>query len=218
MTADEFLKLPIEIQLVMAAGYLGYRTATTGLDRNHKTADIIFQVFVYGLITYISYDVTSHYLSKYASMAAGFGGAIGIASIWRTYGRRVFVWILRKTKTTRENFSPTTWDHILQSSQKWNYVSVVCDDDVAYESNLASLPKGLPFEPLDTDPDGNVAIYVTRTIPTSGDPIDHNDGALDSLGRAHLTYIPASRIKNITVSFQTNLATSEASLTPAVDC
>ncbi|MEQ8505946.1 MAG: hypothetical protein RIB80_11520 [Rhodospirillales bacterium] len=206
---EELMKLPFEIQLVMAAGYMAYRVASSGLDRAHKTADIVFQVFVYGLVAYLSYDFVLRWVSTAPAMGVGIIGSIAVASFWRAIGRQIFVAIVRKSKITRENFTPSTWDHILQSRYQWAYVSVACDDAKSYESNLQALPKGLPFDFLDLDTDGNIAIYVTRIIQADGSAKDFGiEGVVDEYGRAQLTYIPVSSIKNVTISLGSNVATS----------
>jgi len=210
MSIEEVLKLPFEMQLVLAAGYMAYRVAVTGLDRNHRTTDVVFQVLTYGLVAYVTYDLAAKVMPLGVAMVSAVTASIVTASIWRKFGRNFFVGILRASKVTRENFSPSTWDHIIQNDQKWAYISVTRDDDVAFESNLQALPEGLPFEPLDLDTDGNVAIYVTRRISAKEEVTDYKiEDVIDKYGRAHLTYIPASRIKAITISLGTDVISSQ---------
>ena len=208
MSFEEFLKLPFEIQMVLAAGYIGYRVSATGLDRNHKAMDLLFIVLTFGLVAYTAYDLSLRELDTAPAMAVGIVATIIAASIWRRWGRAIFVKILRSSRTTRENFVPSSWDHIIQSHHKWGYVSVTCDDDVAYESDLLSLPGGLPFEPLDIDSDGNIALYVTRIVNAKNETNNLGvSGAVDEHGRAHLTYIPSNRIKHITISLDAGKVT-----------
>lgn len=209
MSVEEIIKLPFEIQLVLAAGYIAYRIAATGLNRAHNTTDVVFQVLVYGLVAFLAYNQTIQMVPIGVAMATAIIASIIAASIWRRFGRQIFVTVIRGVGVTRENYSPSTWDHLIQSHHKWAYFAVTRDDDVVFESNLQTLPSGLPFEPLDIDMDGNVAIYVTRRISSDDKIVDYGiEGAVDTYGRAHLTYIPASRIKTVTVSLGANVISS----------
>jgi len=206
---EEALKLPFEMQLVLAAGYLAYRTANAGLDRSHKNTDIVFQVFAFGTIAYGLYKPVEACAPIPVAMLASVLGALIAAIIWRSIGRATIVKILRALGVTRENFSPSVWDSILHAREKWAYVSVIRTDDVTFESNLEALPVGLPLEPMELDMDGNVAIYITRTIDPKGEINElGTEGVLDTFGRAHLTYIPVDQIKNITISFATDITSS----------
>lgn len=212
MNVAELTKLPFDIQIILAAGYLAYRLATAGLDRTHRAADTVFQVFVYGSVAYLAYTLAKPHAGLAPAMAAAALGALAAAALWRACGRNAVVWVLRKLNVTRENYMPSTWDNIIQSPQTWTYVSVYRDDDVTFESDLANLPECLPLAGIDVDAGGNIALYVTRTIAPNGDVTDFGTrGALDKLVRAHLTYIPARNIKNVTVSFATDLSPSEDS-------
>ena len=105
---------------------------------------------------------------------------------------------------------PRPGDSIIQAGHAWAYVSVVREDDVIQESNLAELPDGLPLDNVDLDGDGNIALYVTRVFAPDGSVKEHEP--LDEHGRAHLTFIPARYIKKVTVSFATDLSASRARL------
>ncbi len=196
MSVEELLKLPFEIQLVLAAGYLAYRLATVGLDKKHRAADTIFQVFVYGTVAFAAYAAVSEKVSLSWAIVISTTAALVIAALWRAVGLRIFVCILRALKVTRENFAPSTWDSILDARRDWAFVSVVSVDNVAYESNLKSK---LPLGPLELDRDGNIALYVTRIVEANGD--EQYFQPIDEFGRAHLTYIPANQIKTVTISF-----------------
>ena len=206
---DEALKLPFEMQLVLAAGYLAYRTANAGLDRSHKNTDIVFQVFVFGSIAYSLYKPVENCAPIAVAMLTSVLGALVAAIIWRCIGRAAIVKMLRQLKVTRENFSPSVWDSILHAREKWTYISIIRTDDVTFESNLEALPEGLPLEPMELDMDGNIAIYITRTVNPKGECNDLGvEGALDTYGRAHLTFIPVDQIKNVTISFATSITSS----------
>ena len=208
MKFEEVLKLPFEIQMVLVAGYLSYRVATGGLDRAHKPTDIVFQVLAYGLIAYVIYDLFPAPAAPIFSMPAALFFTIAIAAVWRRFGRKLFVGLFRLTRITRENYIPSTWDHLIHESYLWAYVSVICDDDTVYESNLSILPEGLPFESLDVDSGSNIAMYVTRMISPKQESTDY--AVPDEYGRARITYIPANRIRNISISFKTNITSSAA--------
>jgi len=209
MSANEIeglIKLPFEVQLVLVSGYLAYRIATTGLDGNHKPADTIFQVLAYGLVAYIVYILMWDF-PVWASITASILASVSTAGIWRKFGLNIAVKALRKAKVTRENFYPSTWAHIIHENEEWAYISVTRDDDVVFESHLEIIPEGLPLGPLDVDVDGNIAIYVTNMISPKGTETDFSaEGVPDADGRAHLTYIPASRVKSVTVSLDTDVS------------
>lgn len=218
MALEEILKLPFEIQFVLASGYLSYRLSVTGLDRSYATIDKVFQILTFGIISYLVYDFVSKYTDKSTpigtsiSMGASIVVSLLVAAIWRKFGRTVVVSALRKSKITRENFFPSTWDHIIQAPSKWVYVSVACEDGIIYESDLSILPDGLPFDGIDLDSTGNIAIFVTRTIDSKGNEVDHGlAGAVDKQGFANVTYIPSSKIIHVTISVTSNVTLPEAS-------
>ena len=210
MTPMDIVTLPFEIQLVLAAGYLGYKLATAGLDRTHRPVDTVFQVFVYGSLAFLAYALLVPNWGLAFAMTAAVVSALIAAALWRATGLRAVVWVLRAFKVTRENYAPSTWDSIIQARHAWAYVSVVREDDVIQESNLAELPDGLPLDNVDLDGDGDVALYVTRVFAPDGSVTEHEP--LDEHGRAHLTFIPARYIKKVTVSFATDLSPSRARL------
>lgn len=199
-----------EIQVAFITGYLSYRLASAGLDRAHKTIDVIFQTLTYGLITHVIYIALNN---------VNFGFGLGIksefwviicsvvltfviAGFWRAKWRAVLISLLQKRILAKESLAPSTWDGILNAPYKWAYVSVTCDDGKTYESDISSLPDGLPFETLEADQHGNIALYVTRTIEADGRETDYGpEGARDGYGRANITYLPVSVIEKVDVSF-----------------
>ncbi len=210
MNADDIVHLPFEVQAVLAAGYLGYRLAAAGLDRTHRAADTVFQVFVYGALAWAACALAKPHIGVVAALAVAFPTALVAAALWRAGGRRILVAALRWLKVTRENYAPSTWDSIIHAPHAWTHLSVMRTDDVIQESNLGELAPDLPLDRVDVDAGGNVALYVTRTIAPDGKAMEHGSGrGLDDGGRARLTYIPAENIKQVTVSFA-NPVPSEA--------
>ncbi|MDX9862135.1 MAG: hypothetical protein RBS99_14580 [Rhodospirillales bacterium] len=215
MNVNDLVQLPFEIQAVLAAGYLAYRLATAGLDRSHRATDVIFQVFVYGTISYLVHNAGKEAaLPLPVSVTAGIGSALLAAALWRALGKQAVVWVLRKMKVTRENFAPSTLDSIIDARLKWTYLSVDLVDDRRLECNITALPKGLPFQAADVDTEGNIALYVTRLVRANGE-IEDFDGErpVDQYGRAHITYVPKSSIRSVRISFGT--ATCQASVAGA---
>ena len=83
MTAVELAKLPFEIQLILTAGYLAYRLASAGLDRAHRTTDVVFQVFAYGAVAYLGYALSAPRFGFAPAMAAAVLVALAGAGLWR---------------------------------------------------------------------------------------------------------------------------------------
>lgn len=215
---EKLLQLPVEIQVMLAIGYLGYRVATSGLDKKHKPLDTFLQVMVYGAIGRgIMEGVQAIAVPYWWSASIGLVGAVVIAALWRRIGLKLVIRLLRITSVSYENFSPSTWDSIIQDTEaKWTYVSVRTVDGEYLESDLNLVPSGLPSGPVDTDGEGNIAIFVTHIDRAEDKKDDASEseetnefgatGVVDERGRSHLTYIPASRIDRITVSRVTSSA------------
>ena len=203
MVSDKLLQLPFEIQAVLAIGYLAYRLATAGLDRHHRTGDFVLQVLVYGAIAKVAQEGVAPWIqSPWCGLGVGLVLALLAAACWRAFGRRATVWLLRKFRVTRENYSPSTWASLIDDPRPWHYVSVKLRDGTWLESNIDGLPKRLPHDPLDVDTDGNIAMYVTsRTDPNGTEHKFETADVLDEFGRAQITYIPASQIDRVTISF-----------------
>ena len=210
MPTSDLINLPLELQMALVAGYLSYRVATTGLDRLHKTTDTVFQTLSYGLVALLAYRYTP-FTNLAGAVICAILSAMAVSCVWRAVGKRLFRDILKLLKITNENFYPRTWDHILdyheKDKDKWAYLSVVLKDGLVLESDIQTLPKGLPLGPVDLDGDGNIALYVTTVIHADGDVFEVN--ALDEYGRANLTYVPYSEIRTVTVSYQTNIRVSD---------
>ncbi|WP_420548190.1 hypothetical protein [Curvivirga sp.] len=199
---NELLELPLQLQITLVVGYIGYKVGSIGVSEKHKTLDVLLQVLVFGVI---ATSLTTNLISKlplsnqkiimpFLSLVLVFA----IGALWRRFGNLSVAFVLRKFGVTRENLQPSTWEAIINLPKyTWSNVSIRTVDGEYLESFLSTLPSGLPNSQIDVDENGNVAMYLTRRIDADG-----NETAYEPVeeGSSHITYIPVSRIDRVTVT------------------
>ena len=181
---------------MLAGGYLGYRLAYTGKDRNHKTADTVFLSLVFGLVAKIVYGWLDGFrYPSWVTVALALMSALAVSAVWRKWGQRSVFKIFRKTRISSHDSLQTAWDSILaddgmKASQivvrRKDGITVMCNDLHAFEKTRTG--------PFYLGQDGSVALYVTHQKETNGDWEDVSDDINSPDGGSLITIIPAGQI------------------------
>ncbi|MBX4993158.1 hypothetical protein ABID08_002342 [Rhizobium binae] len=213
---NELLKLPFEIQIVLVAGYLGYKLTTATKKVEHKTEDFLLQVLVFGTLGRVfSYVVarlvmklgywapTTVVESDYKSVAIisvlAIIGSVGFALLWRKYLEKWVKAAMSKLKIYHDDHETSAFRSVMSADTRWSFVQVHLANGKIVESLLA-LPEqaGIPTKPIILNDDG-IAMYVTAVY--EGDERREFD-QVNAAGDTTITYIPRSEIKQIDVGWR----------------
>jgi hypothetical protein len=194
----EVLKLPWEIQVALASGYAAYVLAYTGLRDRQRTIDVAFISLVFSLIaTLVLWLLVS--TGPVISSAAAFVVSLTSGIIWRKIGRPFVFFSLRKANVTWSNDDPSALASIVGNTKcPISQIAVLLDDGTWLSCKDAARFADAPFGPCHIGPNGDVALYLTheqspgveeRELTTVRDPFWGD----------RITYLPASRIKQMTI-------------------
>jgi hypothetical protein len=213
---NELLKLPFEIQIVLVAGYLGYKLTTATKKVEHKTEDFLLQVLVFGTLGRVFSYVVARLVMKlgywapttvvetdYKSVAIisvlAIVGSVGFALLWRKYLEKWVKAAMSKLKVYHDDHETSAYRSILSAETRWSVVQVHLSSGKIVESLLA-LPEqaGIPTKPITLNDDG-IALYVTTVF--EGD--ERRDYPVaNAAGDTTITYIPRSEIKQIDIGWR----------------
>lgn len=203
MSTEDLLKLPWDVQLPLASGYAAYVLAYTGLRDRQKTVDVAFISLVFSLIaTAVLAVATKHEVDPIKASAMAFGITVLSGVLWRKLGRPFVSWSLRAANITWSNDDPSALASLSDSTKFYvTQVAVYMDDGSCMSCVNAADFNGSPFGPLQIGPQGDVALYVTEVSPANGETRQQTNVRHADYGD-RITYIPAARIRQITVRHQ----------------
>ena len=198
---NDLFELPYEVQIVLVAGYLGYKVSTLGRGVVHRLEDILLQVLVYGLVGRISVMVLQTFagnLGLPAVAAISIVSAVVMASVWRQFLAPKASSAMSYFRVYRDDHESSAWSSILATRAQWTYVQVHIDDGRVLESVFGSLPR-TPSEPIIVNDDG-IVIYVTSVYSADG-----TNRKVDVVGNDQdyiVTYVPRSTIRQIEIGWR----------------
>lgn len=202
-TAEDLLKLPWDIQLPLASGYAAYVLAYTGLRDRQKTVDIAFISLVFSLIaTFVRAFAEQHGVEPIKASFIAFAVTVLSGLAWRKIGRPLVSWSLRAANITWSNDDPSALASLSGSTRYYvTQVAVYLDDGSCMSCENAADFNKSPFGPLQIGPQGDIALYVTEISQADGATRPQLHVRNDHYGD-RITYIPASRIRQIAVRHQ----------------
>lgn len=214
---NELLKLPYEIQIVLVAGYLGYKLTTATKKAEHKTEDFLLQVLVFGTIGRVISYLVAHFVMKlgywaptavvetdYKSVAVisalAIIGSVVFALLWRRYLETCVKAVMSYLDIYHDDHETSAFRSVTSAKTRWSFIQVHLTNGSILESWL-KLPEqaGIPTKPVILNDDG-VALYVTTIHPKDGDSRDCEQ--VTSTGENVITYIPRSEIKQIDIGWK----------------
>jgi hypothetical protein len=195
------LQLPAAIQLALASGYAAYLVAYRGIREHHKTIDTAFLTLVFSLAaTGISLAIRSAPWPYVIGLT--FLGTVAVGVFWRLFGIVFYAWFVRESDLSWADDTPSAWAGLMANSSDYvSQVAVLTDDGTWLRCDDTRPFKDLSFGPCRLGPNGDVALYLTHEqapgktaaeakVLTTVRDADYGD---------RLTYIPAARIKRVTV-------------------
>lgn len=196
---EKLLNLPWEIQLALGSGYLAYMLAYLGIRDHHKPIDTTFKAIAFGLCATAVLKLMPSDLGWWRLGIAA-AAPIAAAVLWRVALADAVQWFARKIDLTWADETPSAWSRITQHNRRFYYsqVSVQLDDDSILFCNDTRPFADAPYGPCTLGPSGDVALYVTHKC-TRDSEIKPVDLVRDPFHGDELTYVPASRVRRVTV-------------------
>jgi hypothetical protein len=193
----DFLKLTLEVQVALASGYAAYAISYTGLRDRQRPIDIAFISLVFSVPATVTYSffASNGYL---ISIPAAFLAAIVAGIVWRKFVRPFVFPILRWFNVTWSNDDPSALA-TLSGDSKFGVtqIAVLLDDGTWLRCDNVLAFENAPFSPYVLGPNGDVALYLTHEESSAG--VKALTSTRDSYYGDRITYIPAARIKRITI-------------------
>jgi hypothetical protein len=202
MSAEDLLKLPWDLQVPLASGYAAYVLAYTGLRDRQKTVDVAFISLVFSLIaTGILVVSAKRGIEPIKAGALAFAVTVISGALWRKLGRPAVSWSLRAANITWSNDDPSALASLSENTKCYVTQVAVLLDDGSWLSCLNAVDfNKAPFGPFQLGPSGDIALYVTDISEADG--VEKPQLTLrDSAYGDRITYVPAARIKRITVRY-----------------
>jgi hypothetical protein len=198
----ELLNLPWQIQVAIAGGYAGYMIAYAGLRHTHRQIDTIFISIIFSLIASGAIATLTVLRILSPPLLAGslaFFITCLAAIAWRKWGRRVLELGLRLTNATWANDDSSALTTLTANVKcPVTQIAVLLDDGTWLRCDDTTLFNDAPFGPCLLGPSGDVALYLTHEEPPKG-KIKKLKSVRDSYYGDRITYVPASRIRQITI-------------------
>lgn len=214
---NELFKLPYEIQIVLVAGYLGYKLTTATKKVEHKTEDFLLQVLVFGTLGRVfSYAVArfvmmlgywapttvvdTDYKSVVVIGALATIGSVVFALLWRCYLEKALKAVMSYLDIYHDDHETSAFRSVTSAKTRWSFIQVHLTSGTILESWL-KLPEqaGVPTKPVILNDDG-IALYVTTIHSKDGDSRDCEQ--VTTTGENVITYVPRSEIKQIDIGWK----------------
>ena len=194
---QDLLKLPLQIQLVIAGGYAAYLLSYVGIRDHHTAVDTTFYTLIFGLIATGIYSLSNSSIGVYWGAIAAFTSCCVAGLFWRKFGSRWLTWILRYLNFSWSDDDPSALASILANSEdELSQLSVLLDDGTWLQCRDVARFINSPFGPCKLGPKGDVAFYVTH-IQEPGKQMRELQHVIDETWGDMLTYIPEGKVKYI---------------------
>jgi hypothetical protein len=194
----EYANLPWQIQVSLASGYAAYMLAYLGMKESHRTIDTTFLVLAFGLIATGALWVLTDQPNLVAGVSA-FVLTLTGAFLWRKWGMDAVRWFFRLTDMSWLNNDPSALATLTRSTKYYvKQIGVELDDGTWLTCEDAAQFADAPFGPCAIGPSGDIGLYLTH-IEKRGRKQKRLSTVRDSVHGDRITYIPATRIRQITV-------------------
>jgi len=200
---DSLLSLPIDTLVLLAAGYLGYRLAFTGKDREHKTTDVIFISAAFAAIAKAVMMIGTACGATTAGLMLAAPVSLLAAIIWRRWmSERVFG-ILKEKQIMTHDRTETAWQSLIaKDGNVVRQIVVHRTDGVSYMCKDFYEFKDMRPTKLILGDDGSIAMPVSHWRDTNETEWDKHDDVMDPVWGDRITYIPAAQIRSIAIRME----------------
>jgi hypothetical protein len=192
------LNLPWKIQVALASGYAAYLLGYRGIRAAHKAIDTAFITLMFGLIATGIVLFLDGWNALFVIVAA-FVVTCAVAISWRKYFSQWLHDFMHYFDISWSNDDPSALASLSNNSRyRLTQVAVELDDGTWLRCDDARKFVGSPFGPLVLGPNGDVALYLTHEEPRDKEAKELKTVLHPDFGD-RITYIPAARIRQITL-------------------
>lgn len=195
--SEGLLALPLQVQLSLGLGYVGYITAYSGLMAHHKARDAVFISFVFGAISLLAYDAVPVSYSRWLAAGSAASVALVVAAVWRMLGRRVWYWLLGKIRVHQDDGHFGSWQSLIQTPKLTvGQIAVYTTDGRILWMNQRDPYFDGPKSGLELGTDGSIIMVVEEETLPDGTELKKED-IVDKAWGTLLTYVPAESITRV---------------------
>lgn len=197
---DSLLSLPIDTLVLLAAGFLGYRLAFTGKDREHKASDVIFISATFAAIAKAVMMIGAAAGSAVAGLLLAAPASLIVAIIWRKWASEWILGALKNKQIMTHDRTGTAWQSLIaRDGNVVRQIVVHRTDGVSYMCKDFYEFKDMRPTPLILGVDGSIAMPVSHWRDTNETKWDEFDDVMDAEWGDRITYIPASQIRSVAI-------------------
>jgi hypothetical protein len=198
----ELLSLPWAVQVALASGYAAYILAYTGLREHHRALDTTFTALVFSLVATAVIAIMRDSFAPIVTGASAFAASVAVGLVWRKWGRPALRWSIRKPDLSWSDDAPSALASLTSNNQYLvSQVAVLLDDGTWPRCDETGRFNDAPFGPCLFGPQGDVALYLTHEEP-AGSSEKVLSTVRDAYWGDRITYVPAGRIRQITIRHQ----------------
>jgi hypothetical protein len=209
---DSLLSLSLDLQILLVAGFLAYKTSTIGKANFDRSEDFLLKVLTYGVIGQSLMSLASTLAASAgfawawspsdAVVARGFGvliSAIISAIVWRSWLSRYYSALMSFLKVYNDDHEPSVWNSITSAKTQWDCVLIHLENGKILETHFPKLDSKRPLPGIRLNDDG-VALYVTAIHQLDGERVEFDQG--QNGGFETITYVPRGQIRQMDVSWR----------------
>lgn len=201
--SETLLQLPLEIQVALGGGYLGYSIACAGMRQNHGATEIAFRSLAFGIVAMLVLQWVQLLTHQAIAVCAAIVAACAAGALWRRFGMKWSLKALSKMGIMREDGLPSAWTALSQTPNlNVTQISVRTIDGQTLHHNRAAY-KDAWKDGLYLGSDGSVVMVLEETVMPDGKVVTEEDISTPGWG-TRLTYIPASQIARVYVRTPTS--------------
>lgn len=196
---SDLLNLSWQIQVALASGYAAYLLCYAGIRGSHTTIDTTFSTLVFSLIATAILYLAKPRIHDVAAGALAFILTCAAGILWRRFFRKPLRWLMREWNVSWSDDDPSSLATLLANQDHpVSQVGVLLDDGTWLQCRNLGLFADAPFGPCKLGANGDVALYLTHEVSPGGD-VKELQTVRDAYYGDRITYVPASRIKRVTV-------------------
>jgi hypothetical protein len=194
----DLLNLSWQVQVALASGYAAYLLCYAGVRGSHTTIDTTFSTLVFSLIATAVLYLSRPCIPDIAAGTLAFVVTCASGVLWRRFLRQPLRWAMHALDVSWSDDDPSALATLLANSKyPVSQIGVLLDDGTWVGCDDMSKFKDAPFGPCKLGPSGDVALYLTYELSADG-KVKELETVRDPFYGDRVTYIPASRIKQIT--------------------
>lgn len=194
--------LPWATLLTIASGYAGYFVANVGVREHHKTVDITFSTLVFGFLAAMVYEILLRNIPSVDILirsVSAFFAAMVFGGLWNRWGRGLLYRILRKTKVSHTDETPSAWHSLFRERDvAATQLAVKLIDGTWLINNGLNKFKHQPNGACVLGGSGDLLMYVTHKQKGTEDLVE-NPGVSAGDWGSEMTYVPKEQIALIEI-------------------